>query len=362
MRILLGDRKGVVRAEVVRGRLSSVAWRLNKAGSATLTIARGDPAFRRELLEPGARIYADFDNGLPAWGGVLDTPREWAGHQLQIRCYTIERLLASVTTATTRSFYGVPAGAIFDAIFREADEKAALGITIGHVWYGGGGHWPRYHARTALWVLNQSIRKMEVCDYRIVPYLDGNKIRFRAELHEQVGDDKRTMTALVEAAPGVAGNVVGRPEISEQGEIVNRVIAVGTGATWGEREKVYGVERESQRRYGLREKVLAPQDVSQSTTLARYVENELRENAYPHTIGAMEVVNRMPALFADYDMGDILRVTLPSCGYDGYDAPMRLLARAFDPLSGRCQVVTGIARRHTPIIQGQDEYQPGEAD
>jgi len=356
MRVLLGDRTGSVRAELTEGNISDILWRLNQSGTATIRIKRGSAAFRRELLEPGARVYAEFDNGLPAWGGVLDLPRVWQSGLLEMRAHTIERLLKYQMSTKTRAFYGHVVGSIFSQILLEADQRAAIGIRMGRTWMGGALHYPRYHFRDAMWIINESIRKMENCDYRITPYLSNNRILFRAELFELLGDDKRDQVLLVEGAN------VAEAKLTEQGEIVNRVAVIGSGATWGEREVVWGVEEASRRKYGLREKMLAPADVSQTATLNRYADNAIRENAYPHTLAVLAVANVKPAIFEDYDVGDIVRVQLPSYGFEGYSAPMRIIARGFDPSSGRCELVCDERFEYATILQGEDEFQAGGDD
>lgn len=340
---------GRIRAEVTEGRISDVTWRLNQGGSATLRIKRGSPAFAREILEPGARIYVGFDNGLPAWGGVLDLPRTWSPGMVQIKAYTIERLLEFQMTAKTRSFYGDVAGGIFSQILTEVDQRASIGITLGQkIWLGGGPHFPRYHFRDAMWVINESIRAMETCDYRFVPYLNDGRIMFRAELHELLGNDKRETAALSEGAN------VAEATLTEQGDVVNRVAVVGSGATWGERSVIWGTEETSRRRFGLREAMIAPADVTQEATLGRYAENAIRESTYPHTLAALAVADVAPARFADYDVGDIVQVVLPSLGFDGYDAPMRIVARGFDPWSGKCELVCDERFEYLPVLQSEE--------
>jgi hypothetical protein len=356
MRVLLGDQKGQVKAELKAGSIGNIVWRLNSAGAAMVQIKRGAAAFRRDLLEPGARLYVEFDNGLPAWGGVLDLPRTWHSNLLEIKAYTIERLLKFSMTSKSRAFNGNVVGSIFSQVLQEADQRAALGLTIGTLWTGGAVHYPRYHFRDMMWVINNSVRQMETCDYRIVPYLADNYIRFRAELHEQVGEDKRNSTVLIEGAN------VASATLTEQGTIINRVAGVGSGSTWAERIPIWGVEDASRQRYGLRETMLAPSGLSQDVTLDRIVDNAIRDNAYPHTLAALTVADIPPARFSAYGVGDVVRVQLPTYGFEGYDAPMRIIARGFDPSSGVCELVCDERFDYYPVIHAEDEYQPGEGD
>jgi hypothetical protein len=106
--------------------------------------------------------------------------------------------------------------------------------------------------------------------------------------------------------------------------------------------------------------MVAPSDVSQTATLDRYADNAIRESAYPHVLAALTVADVAPARFADYDVGDIVRVMLSSFGFDGYDAAMRIVARGFDAWSGKCELVCDERFEYLPILQGEDENQPGE--
>jgi len=352
MRVLLGDRTGRVRAELDEGTISNVVWRVNSMGSAVLRMVRGSAAFKKELLEPGSRVYVEFDNGLPTWGGALDLPRVWRSGEVEMTVYTIERLLRYQLTQKTRPFYRSVVGSIFTQVLMEADQNADIGLTLGQIWHGGSSHDPRYHFRDVMWVLDESIRKLENCDYRFVPYISGDRIMFRAELHQMLGDDKRERVAFAE------GQNAAEVSLAEQGDIVNRIPVVGTGATWGERDVVWGVEEESRRQYGLRERALVPSDASAVSTLYRYADRAIREDAYPHVIASMSVTDIAPASFADYDIGDIVRVILPSFGFSGYDDPMRVMARGFDPASGKCEIVCEGEWEYSPIIQSEDATRP----
>jgi len=335
MRVLLGDRSGRVHGELVNGNISNISWRLNSTGSSTLKIKvwRDNSLFKKELLSSGSRVYVEFDNGLPAWGGVMDLPRRWTEGELEIRVHTIERILSYIITKKTRGFYGAVVGHIFGEVLREAELREQLGLELGHIWYGGLPHWPRYHFRDAMWIINNSIRKMENCDYHFVPYLDDGRIKFRAELHEFFGADKRDSVLLAE------GNNIVKATLVEQGNIVNRVAVVGTGSTWGERDVVYGEEHNSIRKYGLRERMLQPSGVSQIATLRRHADVGLRENAFPHTIVGLEVSDNLPSKFEDYGIGDIISINLVNYGFEGFSAPMRILARGYDPGTGSCELV-----------------------
>jgi len=352
VRILLGDRLGRVQAELDEGAISDVVWRLNEAGTATLNIVRTSAAFRQELLDPGARLYVEFDNGLPPWGGVLDLPRTWTPGALKVQVYTIERLLEFQLTSKSRLFIDALVGTIFFYILQEVEKRAKLGLTLGQVWSGGGTYSEGYPSSDAMSVINRSIRELENCDYRFVPYLNKGRIMFRAELHERLGEDKHKHIALIEGAN------VAAPTLTEQGDIVNRIFVKSAGATEAEQWIIPAIEETSRQQYGLREKIIAPSRLSLVSTGRRYADRAIREYAFPHVFASMDVVDVKPARFVDYDIGDIVWVSLSSFGFDGYGAPMRIVARGFDPGTGKCELVCSEQFEYLPIIQTEVEKPP----
>ncbi|HIP95654.1 MAG TPA: hypothetical protein EYH32_00380 [Anaerolineae bacterium] len=352
VRLLVGDRTGMVLGEIVT-EIGPVSWRLNGIGVAEFAVARSAPAFREDWLRFGNRVLIEFDNGLPAWGGIIDFPREWNARGVKIKARGLGSLLKYRITAKTKYFNAVPVGRIFHDVLDDADKRQALGLVWdGPIWMGGGAHYPRYHFKSVWWVLTESIRKMENCDFRFVPLLRDGKIVFRPELHEVLGEDKRHKVALWE------GDNVTDVVMSEQGPVINYVVVPGSGTGWGDdRQVAYAKEEESKQLYGLREDCVLRAGVTQVTTLHRHAEWYIREMAYPHTRMTLHVTNTTPARFSDYDVGDIVRVVLPSYGFCGYDRACRVLAREFDPVTGRCAVVLEERFAPTPALLDDGEFE-----
>lgn len=334
MRVLIGDRFGRVIAEVV-AEVDSVSWVLNGIGRTAITMATSDPKATADTLQIGNRVYIEMDAGLPAWGGVIDMPRVWERGTVRVTCFDIAHLLDYRVTEKNDSFYGQPVGAIVTELLEREEQQDPLGIVAGSIWMGGHPHWPRYHYKSLWYVLDYSIRRMERCDFRFVPYLDNGYIRFRADLFQQAGTDRSASLALVEGR-----NTAAALRLEEQGAVVNQHIAVGEGSTWGaERLVVAARDTDSIAVYGLRETGKMYAGVSMPATLEMHARAVIGTHSNPRRIFSFEVTNATPAMFKDYDLGDTLRCVLPSFGFGGFDGTVRVLGREYNPGTGVCKLV-----------------------
>jgi hypothetical protein len=334
VRAMIADRFGQLLTEVV-GDVGPVSWVLNGVGRASLTLSLRDPKCREEYLQIGNRLLLLFDNGLPPWGGVLDLPRTWQSGTVTVSAYGIERLLEFRCTGKNDSFYERPVGHIFQELLRREETQDPMGIRMGEVWQGGRPHFPRYHYKSLWYVLDYSLRRMERCDYRFLPYLENEMLRFQANFYQVAGNDRSARVALLEGR-----NIAADLQLTEQGQVINSHYAVAEGQTWGtERTVVVGQDTRSIARYGLRETGAVYAGVSAPATLEMHTRNVLRINSEPRRIFNLEVTNDAPGVFGDYDLGDTVRCVLPSYGFGGYDGTLRILAREFDPQTGRCSLV-----------------------
>jgi hypothetical protein len=352
MQVLVGDRFGNIITEL-QPQVGPMSWILNNIGKSALTLAKSDPKATETNLQIGNRVTIELDNGLPLWGGVMDLPRVWNAGTIGVTCYGIEHLLKRRLTRKNDAFYERPAGTIFEDLLRRNEQKDPMGITIGNVWVGGRSHWPRYHYK-ALWtVLTDSLRKIELCDFRFTPYVEAGKIQFRAEFFQVAGSDKTATVGLTEGA-----NVSAELTLEEQGEVVNVSAAVGAGSTWGsERRVTFARDSGSVAKYGLLEDSAVYSSVSEEATLEMHARNTITQQSEPRKIFTLPVTDDKPGRFADYDLGDTVKATLPTFGFGGYAGALRILAREYDPATGDCSLVVEEQRSVDAWIY-QDE--PGE--
>jgi len=333
IRVLVGNRSGVVLAEL-EPNLGAVSWRLNEVGRCSFSISRNDSKATEEHLQFGNRVLIEFDNGLPNWGGVIDTPRDWQNNTITVNCYSGEQLLGFRTTDKGRYFSGQNVGYIFQQLIEEANAVASTGVVVGNVWEGGDGHYPDYHYKKLLEIIRDSLcSNMSSADFDVIAAEVGGVIQFTANIYARKGSNK-TGVALVE------GQNLAPVRLSEQGEIVNAFYLAGEGNGWGDdRITSEMVDADSVSLYGLREKGVVISDVSVQATLDAHAVNLLAEYGMPHSMLDLIALNLEPGLFANYDVGDGVQVMLHSVGFGGYDHQVRVLSREYDPGGGDCRLV-----------------------
>lgn len=337
VQVLIGDRFGRVIAEV-QPDVGLLPWRLNQIGKTTLTFSRSDSKATEEYLRYGNRVLIRFDEdlGLPAWGGTIEPDRDWSRREISVTVRSIEWTLQFRHTPKTRSFWGTPVGVIFHQVLQEMEARESIGLEFGRIWTGGGQHSPRYHFKSVWWILSRSLRSMEACDFRFKPQLTNGRITFLAELVERLGEDKSSRYHLKEGSLMNVSDVL----YSEQGPIVNEYTAIGSGSTWGdERATSVASVEESRRLYGLRQNSGIYSGVVEQPTLDRHAVTEVEQLANGSPRMRLRVVNKPPATFGQYDIGDSLRAVLPSYGFNGYDGTVRIISRQYSEKSGDCELV-----------------------
>lgn len=347
MRLLIADRFGKVIDELMAD-IESASWILCGIGKLRFNLATSDEKCRPDLLAFGNRVWVEFDNGLPPWAGVIDTPRSWSSGTVTVTAYTIEHLLRYRITDRGRYFSTAPVGAIFAALLQECEAEEPLNIKVGQCWYGGVLHSPAYHFKSLWWILSESLTKMERCEFEFVPMLRGGAISWTARLAEVVGEDRSAQFALVDGVNLEAGAAV-----DEQGDIVNVAVAVGAGTTWGSDRPISAVEdTESRGRYGLRAVAEQYGSVSQVETLERHARRRLLADAKPRLRFQVSALDTEPARFGAYRVGDILRCELSALW--GWRGRVRVLAREYHPRSGTCSLVIEEYRPERALWVRQD--------
>jgi len=336
VQVLIGDRFGKVIAEV-QPEVSEVAWRLNEIARAQMIFSKKDAKATEENLQYGNRVLIKFssDIGLPNWGGVIDLPRGWGSSKIGVSCYGIEYLLQFRITGKTRAFNSVPVGKIFSSILIETQYDDLMGITVGSIWMGGRLHSPRYHYKKLWDIIKDGLVSVESCDIQFVPQHSNGYITFQAELYERLGEDKSNRWTFKE------GKNVSSAQLTEQGSIINSFTAIGAGSTWGEeRVTTTAVAHGSEQKYGIRQGSEVFSNVGQQTMTDVRANYRVKTSSEPHIRPSLVVVNKSPAKYVRYHIGDSLRCILPTYGFGGYDETVRILAREYDVKAKSCSLVT----------------------
>jgi len=317
---LIFDRYGALLAEV-EPEIEYAYWRLNNVGRAKFSLPYADPKCTQDNLRPGNRLLLRFGNGLPDWGGVIDLPRRRTSAGVTVQAYTGEWLLGWRYTVKGRYFSSAAPGYIFDTLISEENVEYPTGI-IPYSYYGAG------TARTIEYHYHQLLKRCRDLarltgnDFQIAPHYEDGALIFRSYWYERRGADLSGQVQLIE---DVNADIV----LDEQGPIVNRVLLAGSGSTWGsERIDAMAEDAASWAEYGYREWASVQGGVEQQATLDANAEALLAEMAYPRDRFSIYALDKAPATFAAYGVGDIVgaQAFFKSREFC-YDGAVRVVAR-----------------------------------
>jgi hypothetical protein len=334
VRVLTADRTGKILAELDGVTVGPVSWRLNAVGRAEFIINKNDAKATQDNLNFGNRILLEFDNGLPYWGGVIDTPRQWNDTTIKFTAYTGEYLLGFRQTGIVKAFSGADVGSIFTEMLADANAVSLLGITMGTAWSGGDGYSPEFHHGNLLEKMqNVVFGRLSTADFCIVPGESAGYVTLTAYVYDTRGSTKAGV-ALIESHN--LTNIL----LNEQGPIVNSWAIVGKGTEWSvDRLEGTAEDTTSIEAYGRREAFELQAEQTEQTAVDNIAANRLATHKDPRSILKASATNDAPALFADYDVGDTISVLLHSYGFGGFDASIRVLTREYNPSAETCTLV-----------------------
>lgn len=333
--VFIFDRAGNLIEQVVP-ELQPVSWKLNKYGKAIFRLGKEDVKLVQSTFTFGNRVLIRFANGLPIWGGVLETPRVWSRHHVEFTAYSAEYLLTQRVTGKTSSYVSATAGDIFRGLITEADKVADLDIFFGDIWNGGQLHTVSYHYNNVYNLINESVitRLEPDSDWDIVPEIVNNKLQFRANFYETKG--QRLDGVLFQEGHNIA--TTPEPRLMEQGPIVNSWDLAGadiSGETidsWGDsRITSNAFDQPSINTYGFRSSAVVNPGIVLQATLDRNAVANLSNSKEPYNVYEFSVINKAPGLYADFRIGDEPRLSMPGYGFRGTNTYIRVLGMEYNP-------------------------------
>ena len=330
-RLLVADLTGTVLTEL-KPRLEKVSWVLNDVGQMTFALAKTDPKLQERYLRFGNRVFVEFDNGLPAWGGVIRGGREWSESEVAVEAWSAEAVLGWRVSGRNRTFAGASLGSVLQTVLAGANAVASTRLEIGSVYLGGAGYSLEYHYSTLSDVVADLIDLGGVVVDVTARESDGVVI-FSVNLYERRGRDKPGV-ALVEGA-----NVVGA-RLRDEDTVVNAQYGATDGSGWEEMSRLYGsaISAESAAMHDLRE-AFEPVKVTEQSALDAALRARLEKTLWPTRAVAVQVTNRPPGGFAEYDLGDAVTVRLPSYGFGGTRGMFQVAGREFFADEDVCDLV-----------------------
>lgn len=333
--VFVADKTGKLIGEM-QPDLNTIAWRLNKVAKIDPVLSRNDGKATRDMMRFGNRMLIQFSNGLPNWVGVFDPPRQWTPRkEIKFTVYSAEAILGWRQTDKERVFDGATVGFVYRTLIDEANALRRTGIEVGDVWMGGSSLAFELHYANILDTIEQELIENEFStyDYDVTGEIGNGKIVLKANFYERKGRDCSDKVALLD------GRNIADVDVIEQGPILNAWDAAGRGSTWDD-ERVTGHEEDaaSIAEYDFRQGFEDVQD-SEQVTVDEIAANRLALYRQPRARALVTAVDLAPATFASYGVGDSVRIVLPNHGFDGYDAPARVLTREYFMQEGYCKLV-----------------------
>lgn len=324
---LLFSRSGTNPVEI-SPQIESVTWRLNQTGQAKLYLSYTDPLCTPDNLRLGKRVLMRFENGLPPFGGVIDIPRQRRANGVAFTVYTGDRILSWRRTAKTRAFTSTAPGTIYQTLIEDENAKSGTGIAIGSIYTGGTARSETYHLHNVLDVILQ-LQRLSGEEFEIVPVYQKGQLTFLANWKQRIGSDISDEILLVE------DRNLEPPTLDEQGPIASRVLCAGGAAGengWDDRLVGEDTSTTSRNEYGYREYAEVLTGVFDQTTLDASATSLLDELDAPRERFSIAALNREPAVFGDYNVGDT--VTLQAFLQHPLwtvDRALRILGRGWTP-------------------------------
>ena len=333
LQVLVFDRAGY-HPNDIQPQITYVAWRLNEIGVAKFTLPYEDPKCTPDILKSGNRVLIRFLNGLPPFGGVIDYPLRRTSTGIQVTVYGGEHILTWRHTAMTLEIDALPPGSIFRILIENANTTATTGITVGSVHTGGDLRTETYHYEQ-LWNAARSLQSRTGEDFKVSPIYEGGRLTFRATWHDSLGDDLSASVLLVE------DRNLEDLMMDDQGPIANTVIAAGSGAggtTWEDRVLGTAQDTDSISAYGRREWAEVLTGIADQTTLTTSAAAILAEKKDPRPHVSAVALNKEPADFSRYKVGDTVQVNgFLKHSLWAIDRPLRILGREWRP-DNRCSL------------------------
>jgi len=282
------------------------SWLIGKYGRCTFTIPVISDKCRERYLGFGNYVLIEHPS-LPAWGGMIDTPRKWGNNKVEVTAYTPEYILNYRVTGYDN--LKLTPGSMFIKAIDIANK-----VDDTRLFRGG----PIDETGTPI---SFELRMDNMYDFIkskigdagyewiIKPRVEANRLLFEASLYE-----KFVQTLDFSLVDGV--NIEKNDDVLvEDGMIYSVLTGVGKGSSWGERRKFRAEDAESGSLYGYREGKVDVDERGESA-VQEYAEKQLKKDKQPKKKFDLSAVDAEDT-FRYLDLGNVLHVNMSVCGFLG---------------------------------------------
>jgi hypothetical protein len=307
------------------------SWVLSDEGRAQFSYAtRITDVVNRDVLQFGNWLLVENDQ-LPAWVGVIDTPRQWTPRTVTVFAYTPERVFSWRRGENEITVKG-SAGAIFERLLSYVNAAEGTIIQAGTIDKTGTNREETVNPTP----LNNDLSRIQersLEEYQWRPETDAlGRLIVYADWMPRVGFDS---SALLHEGRG-GGNVEGVSNILvEDDDIYNDVMGYGEGLTWASKPKQIVKVEQSISSYGLRQKSEYFQGVTSGQALLINTVKFVSDRNQPKRTFQLRALN-VGETFKYIGIGNTLQLRFQNIGFyngeTGYDEKIRIIGMRYNPM------------------------------
>jgi len=278
-----------------------------------------------DVLQFGNWVLVENDK-LPAWVGVIDTPRRWDAREVEISAYTPERVF-SWRRGPIEEVLDMSAGEVFVKLIQKINAAEQTLLREGQVFIG-----PTIQETLNPTLLNRDLRRIYERsgeEYRFRPVVENGRLRVYCDWVDVLGNDTQ---AILQAGDG--GNLEENNKmLVEDDPLINEWFAYGDGETWTSKPSATVNNQLSIQKYGLRQGVQEYSGVTNEATLVTNANQELSTTREPLRTGKINALN-VGDTFSQLALGNRLTLRLEKIGFTGtaqYETLVRIIGMKYDP-------------------------------
>lgn len=309
-------------------------WKLNEFGEGEIELSIEDAKANFQYLKYGNLIYAEHDK-LPAWGGVIYTPRDWKQFStITVNCYSAEYLLKFRATPMVLKSEGAAGQVFADLINNTYPKEYPLPVDVGDIWGGGDAH-KLTHNYQQTYEAIATLAENTGYEWDLTPVIEGGRLYFRANWYDAKG-----VTRALRLIENINLELNSTPMV-EQGEIANYLIGYGAGSTWSTKPISEAIDQSAVNEYGLFAKVVGFEE-GQKAQIKANTQAQLDYHKQPRITFDLNALDKGET-FSNIRVGDTLPIELYSCGFTngelGYQGYGRVTGMTYDEKKNLLELV-----------------------
>lgn len=321
--------------------VGAISWRISDFGVVKITMARKDTNLTEDNFKVGNWLYLTFGNGLPDWAGfIVQSPKPvWTYHDVTFTVHSAEAYLKRFQTDKGRYFSKATAGYIFRSVIGDANSAHGMGINIGDVFDGGVPHSPSYHLKDLFWIVQNSVcQRLEDLEFDVKPSLQNGRIELVANLYKRKGIPKPNLS-LIQGVNMFDETFVEAGSMVNHWQTAGADISGDNASGWGNGRLISSAsDVASIAKHGLWMDSEVLNGIESQGELDNLTSWLLKRSRVPRFMICCNGVDKKPARFGEYVLGDSLRAIAPVATFRPYDGMVRVLGREFNHKNGGCSL------------------------